>query len=110
MEIALTRCEMHQRDLPVEDMNDAVAAVIDQIKAGRQYGGQDIVAEVIAMSRSYRDMYPCCPAGSYATYLVDAATREVLAGESTGLETRPKGHSLFGREYGPFWSPDDDDS
>lgn len=110
MDITLTKCEMHQRDPLVENMDDAIAAVIDQVRAGRQYNGRDIIAEVIATSRQYRDTYPCCAAGSYATYLVDAATREVLAGESTGLETRPKGHSLFGREYGNFWSPDDDDS
>jgi hypothetical protein len=87
--ITLTECAQHQLTGEVRDMKDALAAVRDQLDAAVEYDARDIVAEVIASSRDYRDKYPCCPAGSYATYLIDAAARQLLAGEGIDHDHTP---------------------
>lgn len=64
----------------MEDMVEARASAFDFIRYFRRTQNAHAIASVIAQSRRDRDQLNCCPAGAYALYLVDAATREVTRG------------------------------
>ena len=77
----LTRCRHHRGADLVETIPDAIASIASLVTWFRMYSDPRFIAETIAESLQQRTHLQCCPAGSYALYLADAATRTYFAGE-----------------------------